>query len=146
MSSLKPIVLAAALILTSAVHSQDSSALPRTPAPDGATVYFISPNDGETVSGTFTVRFGLSGMGIAPAGIKLDHTGHHHLLVDVETLPDLSQPLPNDATHIHFGKGQTETSLTLKPGKHTLQLMLGDYLHIPHQPPITSERITVTVE
>lgn len=125
---------------------QATPALPRSDAPDGARVYLIAPLDGDTVDATFTVRFGLSGMGIAPAGVQAEHTGHHHLLIDVDALPPDGQPLPNDARHLHFGKGQTETTLTLPPGKHTLQLILGDHLHIPHQPVVASEKITVTVK
>ena len=93
-----------------------------------------------------TVRFGLKGMGIAPAGVAFDNTGHHHLLVDVDPPADLGQPLPNDAHSLHFGKGQTETELKLTPGKHTLQLVLGDQLHIPHDPPVMSKKITITVK
>ena len=122
------------------------AALPRSPAPADAKVYFIAPQDGEKVPRSFTVRFGLSGMGVAPAGIQMENTGHHHLLVDLDALPADGQPLPADARHIHFGKGQTDTTLTLEPGTHTLQLMLGDYLHIPHQPPVVSKKITVVVE
>jgi hypothetical protein len=91
------------------------------------------------------IRFGLRGMGVAPAGVTTANTGHHHLLVDVDTLPPDNQPIPNDANHRHFGLGQTETELTLAPGQHTLQLVLGDALHIPHQPPVRSEKITITV-
>lgn len=122
------------------------SALPRTAAPAGAELYFIAPADGATVEKEFTVRFGLKGMGVAPAGITLDKTGHHHLLIDVAELPPMNQPLPNDATHKHFGGGQTETTITLPPGKHTLQLILGDALHIPFDPPVISKKITVTVK
>ncbi len=122
------------------------SALPRTAAPAGAELYFIAPADGATVEKEFTVRFGLKGMGVAPAGITLDKTGHHHLLIDVAELPPMNQPLPNDATHKHFGGGQTETTITLPPGKHTLQLILGDALHIPFDPPVLSKKITVTVK
>lgn len=116
----------------------------RTPAPEGAKAYIITPEDGATVPQTFVVRFGLSGMGIAPAGADLPKTGHHHLLVDVDSLPPLDQPISADI--LHFGGGQTETQLTLPPGEHTLQILLGDKNHIPHDPPIVSERITVTVE
>lgn len=119
--------------------------LAATPAPAGAEVYFISPTNGETVTGPVTVRFGLKGMGVAPAGTQKEATGHHHLLIDTE-LPPLDQPVPNDDHHKHFGAGQTETVITLPPGKHTLQLLLGDFAHIPHQPPVMSERITITVE
>ncbi len=122
------------------------TALPRTAAPAGAELYFIAPADGATVDKEFTVRFGLKGMGVAPAGITLDKTGHHHLLIDVAELPPMNQPLPNDATHKHFGGGQTETTVTLPPGKHTLQLILGDALHIPFDPPVLSKKITVTVK
>ena len=121
------------------------SVLPKTPSPKGAKSYIISPSNGETVPSTFAVKFGLQGMGIAPAGIKFENTGHHHLLVDVEKLPDLNIPLPATENIIHFGKGQTETKLTLKPGKHTLRLILADYLHIAHDPPVISKEITVTV-
>jgi hypothetical protein len=143
MSSMLALALACA---APSAHAEQAAALPRSAAPAEAKVYFISPANGDTVGSTFTVRFGLSGMGIAPAGIAMEHTGHHHLLVDVDALPPEGQPLPNDARHIHFGKGQTETTLTLAPGTHTLQLILGDHLHIPHQPVVTSEKITVTVK
>ncbi len=108
--------------------------------------YIVSPADGAVVSSPVEVVFGLRNpWGVAPAGTRLEHTGHHHLLVDAE-LPDLTQPIPKDANHIHFGAGQTETTLDLPPGKHTLQLLLGDHAHVPHQPPVVSERITITVE
>jgi hypothetical protein len=119
--------------------------LAREPSPAGAEVYVVSPKDGATVKGPITVVFGLKGMGIAPAGIKLDGTGHHHLLVDSELPADLSQPLPATEKVLHFGKGQTETSLTLPPGKHTLQLVLADSLHIPHDPAVISKKVTITV-
>ncbi|MBU2711363.1 DUF4399 domain-containing protein [Zooshikella harenae] len=115
-------------------------------APEGAKLYFISPQDGESVSKTVTVKFGLKGMGIAPAGIKKEGTGHHHLLIDVDKLPDMKQSLPANEHIKHFGGGQTETTITLKPGKHTLQLLLGNYLHIPHDKPIMSKKITITVK
>lgn len=120
--------------------------LPRTPAPAGAKVYFISPVAGATLNNPVTVRFGLSGMGIAPAGTVKENTGHHHLLIDVVELPAMDMPLPNDETHRHFGGGQTEITLELAPGKHTLQLLLGDANHIPHEPPVLSEKITVEVK
>ena len=120
--------------------------LPRTPAPAGAKVYFISPAADAVVSNPVTVRFGLSGMGVAPAGMVKENTGHHHLLVDVSALPAMDMPLPNDANHRHFGGGQTEITLELTPGKHTLQLLLGDSNHIPHDPPVLSEKITVEVK
>ena len=126
--------------------AREDAALPRTPSPVGAKVYFITPADGATVERSFVVRFGLAGMGVAPAGIPMADTGHHHLLIAVAEAPPEGQPLQNDATHQHFGKGQTETTLTLPPGKHTLRLLLGDHLHIPHDPPVVSDEITVTVK
>jgi hypothetical protein len=120
--------------------------LPVHPAPAGARVYIISPADGATVGRKFTVRFGLAGMGVAPAGVDRPDTGHHHLLIDVQTLPGAGQPIPNDAHHRHFGGGQTETVLQLAPGTHTLQLELADANHVPFAPPMVSKRITVHVQ
>ncbi|GAB4350418.1 MAG: DUF4399 domain-containing protein [Immundisolibacter sp.] len=117
----------------------------RTPAPADAELYFITPTDGTTVTSPVTVRFGLKGMGVAPAGVQKDATGHHHLLIDTD-LPPLDRPVPNDEHHRHFGAGQTEAVIDLPPGKHTLQLLLGDFAHIPHQPPVMSPKITITVE
>ncbi len=148
-------LLAAVLLFVATAQAQQPAArpepakpaaLPRTAATAGAELYFVSPADGATVDKTFTVRFGLKGMGVAPAGVTTEKTGHHHLLIDVAELPPMNQPLPNDDKHKHFGGGQTETTLTLPPGKHTLQLVLGDALHIPFDPPILSPRITVTVK
>ena len=118
----------------------------RTPSPAGAEVYIISPTDGAVVKSPVTVRFGLKGMGIAPAGVAFENSGHHHLLVDVDPPADLSQPIANNEHSLHFGKGQTETELKLTPGKHTLQLLLGDQLHVPHDPPVMSKKITITVK
>jgi hypothetical protein len=115
----------------------------RTPAPPEAEVYFIEPTDGATVPTTFTVKFGLKGMGVAPAGTDKPATGHHHLLIDRE-LPPLDQPMSGDI--MHFGGGQTEAEVTLEPGVHTLQLLVGDQNHVPHDPPVASEKITITVE
>ncbi|MCB1836598.1 MAG: DUF4399 domain-containing protein [Alcanivoracaceae bacterium] len=137
-------ILFASLALLAATVSAQAPA--PVAAPEGAAVYFITPQDGATVSGPVTVKFGLKGMGVAPAGIERANTGHHHLLVDVDELPPAGQPVPADAQHIHFGGGQTETKLELAPGKHTLQLLLGDHLHRPHQPPVLSEKITITVK
>jgi hypothetical protein len=117
----------------------------RTPSPTGAEAYIISPRNGATVHNPVRVQFGLKGMGIAPAGVKFDNTGHHHLLIDTDAPSDLSAPLPATDKIVHFGKGQTETTLTLTPGKHTLQLLLGDMNHIPHNPPVMSKKITITV-
>ena len=109
-------------------------------------LYFIEPKDGEIVNGPVKIVFGLSGMGVAPAGIDFPNTGHHHLLVDLENLPDLSKPIPADKNHIHFGKGQTETILDLPKGKRTLQLLMGNYLHIPHKEPVISDKITIFIK
>ncbi|MBV8306737.1 MAG: DUF4399 domain-containing protein [Gammaproteobacteria bacterium] len=117
----------------------------RTPSAPGAEVYIISPKNGATVHNPVLVQFGLKGMGIAPAGTKTDNTGHHHLLIDTDAPADLSAPLPATDKIVHFGKGQTETTVTLTPGKHTLQLLLGDASHIPHAPPLLSKKITITV-
>lgn len=122
------------------------SAEGRTPSPKGAEVYIFSPADGATVKSPVTVRFGLKGMGIAPAGIAFENSGHHHLLVDADAPADLSLPIPTSEHSLHFGKGQTETELKLTPGKHTLQLVLGDQMHVPHDPAVISKKITITVE
>jgi uncharacterized protein DUF4399 len=114
------------------------------PSPPGARVYIISPVNGAYVPNTFTVRFGLAKMGVAPAGVDKPNTGHHHLVVDAQ-LPPLEKPIPNDENHLHFGAGQTETTLTLPSGRHTLQLLLGDTVHLPHQPPVYSDPIVVNV-
>ncbi|HTC27361.1 DUF4399 domain-containing protein [Dyella sp.] len=124
----------------------DAPTLPVTKAPVGAQVYIISPLDGATVSQTFTVRFGLKGMGVAPAGVTHENTGHHHLLIDVKDLPAAGQPIPKDEQHVHFGGGQTEATVTLKPGTHTLQLELGDLNHIPFDPALVSKVVTVHVK
>lgn len=123
-----------------------STALARTPAPAGAQLYFISPQDGDTVGSLVTVRFGLDGMGVAPAGVQHPNTGHHHLLVNAPSQPALDQPLPADANHKHFGGGQTQTTVELPPGQHTLQLIMGDHNHVPHDPPVMSHAITITVK
>lgn len=140
---MKRLLLAAAITLgLTAIAVADIN---RTPSPAGAEVYFIAPADGATVTSPVTVRFGLKGMGVAPAGIAFDGAGHHHLIIDAD-LPPLNAPIPADAHHVHFGKGQTETTVELKPGKHTLQLLLGDQLHMPHDPAVVSKKITVTVK
>ena len=118
-----------------------------TPSPEGAKVYFIGLEDGASVPSPVTVRFGLSGMGVAPAGIQQENTGHHHLIINEAIEGDeLNAPIPADDNHIHFGGGQTEVTLDLAPGTYVMQLVLGDWIHIPHNPPVMSERITVTVE
>lgn len=141
--NLRPLI--ASLLALSLAGAAFSAELPTTPSPSGAKVYFISPSNGQVIKGDVTVRFGLVGMGVAPAGTVLEATGHHHLIID-STLPPMDQPLPKDDTHLHFGKGQTEAVIKLTPGRHTLQLILGDANHIPHQPPVVSEKITITVK
>jgi hypothetical protein len=120
------------------------------PSAADAKVYFVGLSNGDTVTNPITLRFGLSGMGIAPAGLEGEqtaNTGHHHLLIDVELTGEaLTSPIPADDNHKHFGKGQTETTLSLPPGEHTLQLVLGDWTHIPHNKPVMSERITIKVQ
>ena len=114
------------------------------PSPPGASVYFVGLKDGQTVPTTFTVNFGLKGMGVAPAGSDKENSGHHHLLIDTE-LPPLDQPIPSDFNHLHFGAGQTEAEVTLPEGEHTLQLVLGDKNHVPNTIPLISERVKVRV-
>ncbi|MEM9625929.1 MAG: DUF4399 domain-containing protein [Pseudomonadota bacterium] len=139
---MKRIIATAAIMLplAGAAMAQDL-----TPSPDGASVYIISPADGNAVGSPLTVVFGLSGMGVAPAGTETENTGHHHLLINTD-LPPLDEPIPADENHVHFGGGQTQVQIELPPGEHTLQLLLGDLNHIPHDPPIMSDPITVTVE
>ena len=115
-------------------------------APADAQVYFIEPQDGAVVEGPVKVVFGLENMGVAPAGVDRDKTGHHHLLIDVKEMPDMSQPLPASEHVKHFGGGQTETTLELEPGTHTLQLLVGNYAHVPHQQPVISKKITIEVK
>lgn len=121
-----------------------SAQMPITTAPPTAKVYFVNLNDGDTVAGPVTIVMGLSGMGIAPAGIEFPDTGHHHLIIDAPT-PPAGQVIAADVNHIHFGKGQTEVTLNLAPGPHTLQLVLGDRNHVPHKPAVVSDVIKITV-
>ena len=122
-------------------------AQPRASAPAGAKVYFIAPKNGATVQNPVVVKFGLKGMTIAPAGTQTDNSGHHHLLVDTDLSDlNLSAPLPANDKILHFGKGQTETTLTLPPGKHTLELVFADYEHMSFDPPVHSKKITITVQ
>jgi len=141
------LALITALTLAPSVGAQE------TPSPEGAAVYFVNLTDGQEVTGPVTVVFGLKGMGIAPAEVVAENTGHHHLLVNRPALgegemgaEELTLAIPNDDNHRHFGKGQTEVTLELPPGAHTLQLVLGDAGHVPHAPPVVSERITITVK
>ncbi len=119
--------------------------IPRTPSPEGARVYFVTPSDGATVSSPVTIEFGIEGMTVVTAGTQQEASGHHHLLVDA-ALPPFNAPIPATDNYIHFGDGSTSTTLDLEPGEHTLQLLLGDHFHIPHEPPVASEVILITVE
>lgn len=118
----------------------------RTPAPPNARVYIIAPVDGATVQSPVTVQFGLSGMGVAPAGVERESTGHHHLLINVDPAQmNMDDPIPADDTHVHFGGGQTEVAVNLRPGTYTLRLLLADAFHIPHNPPVVSAPVRITV-
>jgi Domain of unknown function (DUF4399) len=141
MGKLAILAASATLACIANAYAQDF----RQPAPAGAKVYFIAPKSGAKISGPVTVKFGLTGMGVAPAGVEKKDTGHHHLLIDTKLADDMA-PIPQDDKHRHFGMGQTETKLTLAPGRHTLQLVLGDHNHIPHNPKIVSEAIAITVK
>jgi hypothetical protein len=133
-------VFAATLLFPLSLIAQE-----RKPSSSDARVYIIWPPDGQVIEGgKFWLRMGLSGMGIAPAGLDVPNTGHHHVLIDTP-LPPLDAPIPNDRNHVHFGAGQTEARVELPPGRHTLQLLLGDVDHVPHDPPLMSPRITVIV-
>jgi Domain of unknown function (DUF4399) len=147
---MRTIALIAGLLLSGwsalATAQENGGPPPRVESPPGAMAYFQSPQDGAHVKSPFTVRFGLKGMGVAPAGVQAPNTGHHHLLIDVTTPPPDSEPLPATDHIRHFGGGQTETELSLPPGRHTLQLVLGDWLHRPHIPPVKSQVITITVD
>ena len=140
-------LLASLLILPVVAGAVSAQEVPRTPSPEGAEVYIINLSDGDTVASPVLIQFGLRGMGVGPAGADFPDTGHHHLLVDLDIAEvDLALPMPPTDNLLHFGGGQTETTLELEPGTHTLQLVMGDLSHIPHDPPVISEAITVTVE
>jgi hypothetical protein len=140
---MRKIALAFAMMLSTATFASAGE----TPAPADAKVYFINIKDGDTVTSPVTIRFGLSGMGIAPAGTEVENTGHHHLIIDEKIEGEgLNEAIPVDEHHMHFGKGQTEATVTLPKGKHTLQLVLGDWSHVPHKSPVMSDVITVNVE
>lgn len=145
MHALKLLTLPILILLPALAPAQG---LERTSAPEDTRVYFIAPEDGATVTSPVTVRFGLEGMGVAPAGVDQDNTGHHHLLIDVDesNMPALDMPLPTSDHVVHFGGGQTEVEIDLEPGEHSLQLLLGDHRHVPHDPAVMSEKITITVE
>ncbi len=132
----------AAIALTAMLSA---TAFAQSPGPDGAKVYFITPVNGAEVSSPLVVQFGLSGMGVAPAGVENEKTGHHHLIINTK-LENYAEPIPADDNHKHFGGGQTEATIELPPGEHRLQLIVGDHNHIPHAPPIESEVIVITVK
>ena len=136
----KSLVAVMFVVLPLATHAAD-----RSPSPDNAEVFITAPKDGEELTNPVVVKFGIKGMDVAKAGIQTPNTGHHHLLIDAE-LPALDQPIAKDANHMHFGGGQIEATLTLAPGKHTLQLLLGDGNHVPHHPAVVSKVITITVK
>ena len=121
-------------------------AVARSPSAEGASVSFANIEDGDVLPPVITVRFAISGMGIAPAGVEIENTGHHHLLIDLAKLPDMDRPLPATEQIRHFGKGQNETTLELSEGQHTLQLLLADHAHVPHDPPVMSDAITITID
>ncbi len=138
--------LIAASLLLPALTSAPEALAGETPAPKNAYLYIGWPNDGEVInSRRFRVWFGLRNMGLSPAGVEWPNAGHHHLIIDRE-LPPLDEDIPADNNHLHFGAGQTETVIELEPGVHTLQLMLGDHNHVPHNPPVISKKITITVK
>lgn len=125
---------------------QRDAPLGRTPSPEGATVSFAKIQDGDTVPKSFSVNFRVTGMKVRPAGEMEENSGHHHLLIDLDELPPMNLPLPKNESVYHFGKGEKRAVITLPPGEHTLQLLFADYLHVPHDPPVMSEKITITVE
>ncbi|OWW20477.1 DUF4399 domain-containing protein [Noviherbaspirillum denitrificans] len=132
-------VFAIAFLGSAAAHAE------RTPAPENAEAYIIWPQNGSVVGGKFWLRMGLRNMGVAPKGVERKNTGHHHVLIDTD-LPDMDKEIPSDRNHLHFGAGETEARIELPPGKHTLQLLLGDKDHVPHDPPVMSKKITITVK
>ena len=139
-------MFAIAALILAATATAAAAAQERTPSPPGAKVFILSPKNGATVTNPVVVKFGIKGMTLAPAGTHEPNTGHHHLLIDTDPPADLSKPLPATDKIVHFGKAQTETTLTLPPGKHTLQLLLADGNHIVHNPPVMSKKITITVK
>jgi hypothetical protein len=138
------LIAVAALVASATWGTADLAVAAGTPAPAGAYAYIGYPNDGQVVAANkpFRVWFGLRYMGVAPKGVKFPNTGHHHLLIDTD-LPPPDQEIPSDRNHLHFGAGETETMIQPPPGKHTLQLLMGDYMHVPHDPPVYSKKITV---
>lgn len=145
LKSVWPLVLLAAGLAVHIDGEAQGGASARNPSAPGATVGFANLADGDVVPPGFTVRFAISGMGIAPAGAQIENTGHFHLLIDLAQLPDLSVPLPASEHIRHYGKGQTFAELDLADGEHTLQVLLADHAHVAHDPPVMSEVISITV-
>jgi len=141
-----PLLLALTLPAFAFAASATAGDSPATAEAPAARAYIISPKDGDVVTSPVLVQFGLEGAGVAPAGVEKANTGHHHLLINVAELPGLDSPIPADDNHRHFGGGQTQVELELPPGEHSLQLLLGDHLHVPLKPVVTSEKITIRVE
>jgi hypothetical protein len=139
-----PFLMTVGILIAISGGAAPGSAAERQPAPKDAYAYIGWPNDGEVVTQRFKVWLGLRYFGVAPSGVNRPNTGHHHLLIDTD-LPPLDEPIPNDKKHIHLGAGQTETFIELPPGRHTIQLLMGDYDHVPHDPPVMSKKITVFV-
>ena len=131
--------------LVAEVTATEPSEIPRSASNEGASVFFITPADGATVTNPISIEFGIAGMDVVKAGNNQPNSGHHHLLIDTG-LPDLGLPIPANEHHVHFGDGSVSTQISLPPGEHKLQMLLGDHLHIPHNPPLTSAQITITVE
>jgi hypothetical protein len=134
------------ILVVCAVFLSDATAHRYSGDDEQKRVYFITPSDGITTTNPVKIKFGATGINILPSGVDVPDSGHHHLLINVDKLPDLKSPIPADSNHLHFGDGQTETELNLPKGKHTLQLLIGNYLHIPHSEPIISEKIVITIE
>ena len=139
-----PLLMTVGVLIAISGLAAPGLAAERQPAPKDAYAYIGWPNDGEVVTQRFKVWLGLRYFGVAPAGVNRANTGHHHLLIDTD-LPPLDEQIPNDKKHIHLGAGQTETYVELPPGRHTIQLLMGDYDHVPHDPPVMSKKITVIV-
>lgn len=140
------LVTAGLMFAVQGFAQNEATQIARAPSPAGASVSFANLSDGDVVPPVFTVKFAIKGMVIAPAGSQIANTGHHHLMIDVDELPDMNLPLPATDNIRHFGKGQTEVELSLPEGRHTLQLLLADHAHTPHSPPVMSEKITIAVK
>ncbi len=145
MKPIRNLFLMLAILVAPVLAAQEPAEMPRSPAPEGVTLEFANLRDGDVVPQTFEVDFVVTGMSVVPAGTEGEHSGHHHLLIDVDETPPMNLPLPKTDNIVHFGDGASGAHVTLPPGDHTLQLLFADHLHIPHDPPVMSEKITVTV-